>query len=72
MFYYLNQYRESEAAAETQSTRSGAISSSVHDLSPTLWHSLDVWRCVKHLGGGLQEALLALGSCGLGLAAESW
>ena len=40
---------------------------SVHDLSPTLWHALDVWRC-----GGLSEALKALSHCGMGLVNESW
>ncbi|KAK3085879.1 hypothetical protein FSP39_009975 [Pinctada imbricata] len=54
------------------STQSGAISSSVHDLSPTLWHALDVWRCTNHLGGGLAEALRALATCGMGLANENW
>ncbi|XP_048772983.2 transmembrane protein 232-like isoform X2 [Ostrea edulis] len=50
----------------------GAISSSVHDLSPTLWHALDVWRCTNHLGGGLAEALRALATCGMGLSNENW
>ena len=53
-------------------THSGAISSSVHDLSPTLWHALDVWRCTNHLSGGLADAINALACCGTGLAAESW
>lgn len=56
----------------SQTTHSGAISTSVHDLSPTLWHSLDVWRCVRQLSGGLPDALTALGNCGMGLASESW
>ncbi|XP_060065301.1 transmembrane protein 232-like isoform X1 [Ylistrum balloti] len=54
------------------SAHSGAISSSVHDLSPTLWHALDVWRCTNHLGGGLGEALRALAHCGMGLSNENW
>ena len=53
-------------------TQSAPISSSVHDLSPTLWHALDVWRCATHLGAGLQDALRALAHCGMGLAAENW
>ncbi|XP_005105470.1 transmembrane protein 232 [Aplysia californica] len=57
---------------DTRSIHSGAISSSVHDLSPTLWHALDVWRCTNSLGGGLREALKALAHCGLGLASETW
>ncbi|KAJ8297545.1 hypothetical protein KUTeg_024076 [Tegillarca granosa] len=61
-----------EEEKQTHSAHSGAISSSVHDLSPTLWHSLDVWRCTNHLGGGLQEALLALSHCGMGIANENW
>ncbi|XP_050415849.2 uncharacterized protein LOC126829773 [Patella vulgata] len=54
------------------STHSAAISSSVHDLSPTLWHSLDVWRCTNQLSGGCGEALSSLAHCGLGLATENW
>nr|KAG5711617.1 hypothetical protein BaRGS_016799 [Batillaria attramentaria] len=57
---------------DTHSSHSGAISSSVHDLSPTLWHALDVWRCTNSLSGGLREALKALAHCGLGLASETW
>lgn len=53
-------------------SHSVAISSSVHDLSPTLWHALDVWRCTNHLSGGLKEALKALSHCGMGLVNESW
>ena len=44
----------------------------VHDLSPTLWHALYVWRCTHHLSGGLSEALKALSHCGMGLVNESW
>ncbi|XP_064599002.1 uncharacterized protein LOC135465646 isoform X2 [Liolophura sinensis] len=51
---------------------SGALSSSIHDLSPTLWHSLDVWRCTNHLGRGLSHALRALACCASGLANETW
>ncbi|KAI0211151.1 transmembrane protein 232 [Lamellibrachia satsuma] len=58
---------------DTQTTTDSAvISSSVHDLSPTLWHVLDVWRCVSSLSGGLQSALHALAICGSNLAVESW
>ncbi|XP_022090789.1 transmembrane protein 232-like isoform X2 [Acanthaster planci] len=46
--------------------------SSIHDLSPTLWHSLDVWRCVVHLSGGFREAVRALSMCGSTLATEHW
>ncbi|KAK3577758.1 hypothetical protein CHS0354_017457 [Potamilus streckersoni] len=53
-------------------THSGAISSSVHDLSPTLWHALDVWRCTNQLGGGLNQALQALTHCGMGIVNENW
>ncbi|KAL4230935.1 hypothetical protein ACF0H5_011309 [Mactra antiquata] len=56
----------------THTSHSVAISSSVHDLSPTLWHALDVWRCTNHLSGGLTEALKALSHCGMGLVNESW
>ncbi|XP_077996992.1 uncharacterized protein LOC144450269 [Glandiceps talaboti] len=48
------------------------IESSIHDLSPTLWHALDVWRCSVHLSTGLQEALHALALCGSGIASENW
>ncbi|XP_062576712.1 transmembrane protein 232-like [Saccostrea cucullata] len=62
-----------EPRENSQSAHSaGAISSSVHDLSPTLWHALDVWRCTNHLGGGLAEALRALATCGMGLSNENW
>ncbi|XP_059154117.1 transmembrane protein 232-like [Physella acuta] len=57
---------------DSRSVGSGAISSSVHDLSPTLWHALDVWRCTSGIGGGLADALRALAHCGLGLATETW
>ena len=57
---------------DAQSETSGAISSSVHDLSPTLWHALDVWRCVKSLSGGQADALRSLGNCGMKLATENW
>ena len=40
---------------------------SVHDLSPFLWHALDVWRCTNHLSGWLSEAFKALSHCGMGL-----
>lgn len=56
----------------SHTSHSVAISSSVHDLSPTLWHALDVWRCTNHLSGGLTEALKALSHCGMGLVNESW
>ncbi|WAQ97990.1 TM232-like protein [Mya arenaria] len=56
----------------SHTSHSVAISSSVHDLSPTLWHALDVWRCTNHLSGGLKEALMALSHCGMGLVNESW
>ncbi|CAG5126547.1 unnamed protein product [Candidula unifasciata] len=57
---------------ETRSSRSRAISSSVHDLSPTLWHALDVFRCTNSLGSGLKEALMALESCGFDMVNETW
>ncbi|XP_033108133.1 transmembrane protein 232-like isoform X2 [Anneissia japonica] len=44
----------------------------IHDLSPSLWHSLDVWRCTVHLSDGFQEAVKALTLCGTGLASENW
>ncbi|ESO94973.1 hypothetical protein LOTGIDRAFT_232123 [Lottia gigantea] len=58
--------------SEASTAHSAAISSSVHDLSPTLWHSLDVWRCTNQLSGGTADALVALAHCGLGLATENW
>lgn len=64
--------REAHRESEGHSSQNGAISSSVHDLSPTLWHALDVWRCTKSLSGGFREALNALAHCGLGLASETW
>ncbi|XP_052078654.1 transmembrane protein 232-like isoform X2 [Mytilus californianus] len=64
--------RHENSERQSHSAHSGAISSSVHDLSPTLWHALDVWRCTNHLGGGLAEALQALATCGMGLSNENW
>ena len=54
--------------------RSGisAVSRSVHDLTPTLWHALDVWRCVTVTGKSVDEALYSLARCGLGMSLESW
>ncbi|GFS04933.1 transmembrane protein 232-like isoform X1 [Elysia marginata] len=63
---------EQRQVEDTRSVHSGAISSSVHDLSPTLWHALDVWRCTNSVSGGLRDALKALAHCGLGLASETW
>lgn len=65
-------HRHENSERQSHSAHSGAISSSVHDLSPTLWHALDVWRCTNHLGGGLAEALQALATCGMGLSNENW
>ncbi|XP_013408487.1 transmembrane protein 232 isoform X2 [Lingula anatina] len=61
-----------DATKRGQSAHSGAISSSVHELSPTLWHALDVYRCTNQVSGGLKEALMALSHCGKGLAKENW
>jgi hypothetical protein len=82
VFFLLQQYsskgtRESGSRQDPRENShsahsAGAISSSVHDLSPTLWHALDVWRCTNHLGGGLAEALRALATCGMGLSNENW
>ncbi|KAH9514003.1 hypothetical protein Btru_031945 [Bulinus truncatus] len=63
---------EKQSQEDHRSVWSAAISSSVHDLSPTLWHALDVWRCTNSVGGGHQDALNALANCGLGLASETW
>ena len=65
-------YQREQQDTDAHSSHSGAISSSVHDLSPTLWHALDVWRCTNSLSGGFREALKALAHCGLGLASETW
>lgn len=51
---------------------SPAPTSSIHDLSPTLWHSLDVWRSVMHRGTGLRQALEGLSMCGTDLKSELW
>ncbi|CAL1541252.1 unnamed protein product [Lymnaea stagnalis] len=63
---------ESQSHDEGHNLGSGAISSSVHDLSPTLWHALDVWRCTHSISGGLRDALRALAHCGAGLSSETW
>jgi len=50
------------------------VSSSLHDLAPTLWHSLDVWRCVRRLHKSSSvEALEALILCEQAcFSSESW
>ncbi|ELT91335.1 hypothetical protein CAPTEDRAFT_201911 [Capitella teleta] len=63
---------ETASDQQSETLHTGTVSSSVHDLSPTLWHALDVWRCVRHLGNGLNNALSSLANCGMGLASESW
>ncbi|XP_070549571.1 uncharacterized protein [Ptychodera flava] len=59
---------------EDHNHRSGGheLESSIHDLSPSLWHGLDVWRCCVHLSTGLKEGLHALALCGSGVASENW
>ncbi|XP_067942182.1 transmembrane protein 232-like [Watersipora subatra] len=64
-------FTQSSTASQPRSAMS-AISRSVHDLTPTLWHSLDVWRCVTISGSSIEEALYALAKCGLGMSLESW
>ena len=49
-----------------------AVPSTIHDVSPTLWHALDVWRSTHYRAAGLQQALHGLSLCGTGLATESW
>ncbi|XP_072020546.1 uncharacterized protein [Amphiura filiformis] len=46
--------------------------SSIHDLSPALWHTLDVWRCVVHLSKGFKDAVKALSLCATSLSTEHW
>ena len=53
-------------------TPESALSSSVHNLSPTLWHSLDIWRCLQQNSPSFQRALNSLRKCALHLATESW
>lgn len=48
------------------------LSHSVHDLAPTLWHSLDVWRCCQQCADEVGTALKAVLKCGSGLHLESW
>lgn len=64
--------KKEDRTEAVQSSHSGALSSCVHELSPTLWHALDVWRCTNQLGGGLMEALRALAQCGMGIQNENW
>ncbi|KAF6037490.1 TMEM232 [Bugula neritina] len=49
-----------------------AVSRSVHDLAPSLWHALDVWRCVTITGKQVEESLYSLARCGLGMSLENW
>jgi len=53
-------------------SRISAQSSPERELSPSLWHSLDVWRCVVQLGGGLEFAVQSLAICGSQLRSSSW
>lgn len=48
------------------------ISSCVHDLSPTLWHSLDVWKSVEKASKDLRLSLTALLDCAWSMADENW
>jgi len=42
-------------------------------LSPSLWHALDVWRCMVQLGGGgLNAVVESLGICESHLVYCSW
>ncbi|XP_063953312.1 uncharacterized protein LOC129255534 isoform X1 [Lytechinus pictus] len=52
--------------------RPDTYTSSIHDLSPSLWHALDVWRCTVHLSSGFPEAVKALSLCGTTLGSEHW
>lgn len=51
---------------------SSTLSSSMHELAPTLWHSLDVWRCACHLSSGLEQALNATLESAAELNVENW
>ncbi|PAA84093.1 hypothetical protein BOX15_Mlig020786g2 [Macrostomum lignano] len=46
------------------------VTAEVHELSPLLWHALDVWRCARHLGGDLEGALDGLLECSVGMAQQ--
>ncbi|XP_071826622.1 uncharacterized protein [Apostichopus japonicus] len=61
-----------ETIAEVSGPQMSGYQSSIHDLSPTLWHALDVWRCSDHLGKGFHQAVRALSHCGRHLATEHW
>jgi len=47
-------------------------SSVVDELSLSLWHALNVWRCTVQRAGGLESALESLAVCGSQLAFSSW
>lgn len=46
----------------------------VHDLSPTLWHSVDLYICVfeKNVAAFIHDAALSLIECSLRLNDEHW
>jgi hypothetical protein len=46
----------------------------VHDLSPTLWHAVDLYICIfeKNISGFIQDAALSLIECSLRLNEEHW
>lgn len=63
---------EFHEAVSISPPHSPAAASTIHDLSPTLWHALDIWRSIMHRGTGLRQALEGLSMCGTGLNTELW
>lgn len=69
VFFLLQEFHE---AVSISPPHSPAAASTIHDLSPTLWHALDIWRSIMHRGTGLRQALEGLSMCGTGLNTELW
>lgn len=64
--------KESQQQQQQGPRRPDTYTSSIHDLSPSLWHALDVWRCTVHLSSGFPDAVKALALCGTTLGSEHW
>lgn len=46
----------------------------IHDLSPTLWHAIDLYICIfeKNITGFINDAALSLIECSLRMSEEHW
>ncbi|RDD40825.1 Transmembrane protein 232 [Trichoplax sp. H2] len=63
---------EEQASGSNDIMNRESFMAAMHNVSPTLWHSIDVWRCITHLSGGKKKALKALQVCATCIATEPW